>query len=80
MKVLNDGLHQVKLEWTQRFNQETATVGRATPQVPLYPFRGTLDRFVKKASACGYSQIPCEPVDSDHYSIVKPTTRNHLAY
>lgn len=80
MGVLNNGLHELTREWTQRFNQEVKTVGRPTPQVPLYTFWGTKDRFVMPASACGYTKIPCEAVDGDHDSIVKPTTREHSAY
>ena len=80
MAVLNDGLHELAREWTQRFNQELNTVVKPTPQVPLYTFYGKRDRFVTSASACGYAKIPCEAVDGDHYSIVKPMTREHLAY
>ena len=75
MRVLNDTLGELAREWTQRFNQKPDT-----PQVPLYAFRGTEDRFVTETSACGYPQIPCEHVDGDHNSIVKPTTRKHLTY
>lgn len=80
MAVLNDGLHELAREWTQRFNQEQNTVVKPTPQVPLYTFYGKRDRFVTLASACGYAKIPCEAVDGDHYSIVKPRNREHLAY
>lgn len=79
MAVLNDGLHELAREWTQRFNQEVKTAGRPTPQVPLYTFFGKRDLFVAKISACGYAKV-CEMVDGDHYSIVKPITREHLAY
>lgn len=79
MAVLNDGLHELAREWTQRFNQKLNTVGKPTPQVPLYTFCGKRDLFVTKISACGYAKI-CEVVDGDHYSIVKPITREHLAY
>ena len=80
MHVLNDTLGELAREWTQRFNQKPVSGGRDTPQVPLYAFRGTEDRFVSKTSACGYPQTPCEPVDGDHNSIVKPQDRTHLAY
>ena len=80
MYVLNDDLGQLSREWTQRFNQRPAVGKRETPQIPLYAFRGTRDRFVTPSSACGYPQTPCEVVDGDHESIVKPTSRTHLAY
>lgn len=79
MAVLNDGLHQLAQEFNQRFNQEVDTAGKTTPQIPLYTFYGRKDLFVKKSIACGYTKI-CEPVDGDHYSIVKPMTREHLTY
>ncbi len=78
MRVLTNTLGDLGHEWTHRFNQ--APGGRDTPQVPLYAFWGTEDRFIAKTSACGYPQTPCEAVDGDHVSIVKPTTRQHLAY
>jgi surfactin synthase thioesterase subunit len=80
MAVLNNGLHELSRAWTQRFNQELNTVARLTPQVPFYTFWGIRDRFVTRQSACGYAKVPCEAVDGDHYSIVKPVTREHLAY
>lgn len=80
LAVLNDKLGELSRDWTQRYNQKPAPSGRETPQVPLYVFRGTEDRFVNKTSACGYSQIPCEAVDGDHDSIVKPQDRTHLSY
>lgn len=80
MAVLNNGLHELGQEWNQRFNQEEDTVGKPTPQVPLYTFHGREDRLVRRASACMRAKIPCELVDGDHYSIVKPTTREHLSY
>ncbi|MEO6112723.1 MAG: hypothetical protein ABIQ24_12995, partial [Nitrospiraceae bacterium] len=79
MEALNDRLDELKNEWTLRFNQDTETAGKLTPQVPLYTFSGRRDRFVTRMSACGYAKI-CEVVDGDHYSIVKPITREHLAY
>lgn len=79
MSVLKDSLGELGREWTQRFNQQPGS-GRNTPQVRLHAFRGTEDQFITKTSACGYPQIPCEPVDGDHNSIVKPLTRAHLAY
>lgn len=79
LSLLNDTLGELGREWTQRFNHP-APSGRETPQVSLYAFRGTEDRFISKASACGYPQIPCESVDGDHSSIVKPIDRTHLAY
>ena len=78
--VLNDKLGELSHDWTQRYNQKSAPSGRETPQVPLYPFRGTEDQFISKTSACGYPQTPCEVVDGDHESIVKPVDRTHLAY
>jgi len=80
MRALNDKLGELSRDWTQRFNQIAASDGRETPQVPLYAFRGTEDRFVTETSACGYPQIPCQQVDGDHISLVKPTSRSHLAY
>lgn len=80
MRVLNDDLEQLGREWAARFNQRPGAGVRDTPQVPLYAFRGTADRFVSPASACGFSQFPCETVDGDHVSIVKPTSRGHLSY
>lgn len=80
MRALNDKLGELSRNWTQRFNQNTASDGRETPQVPFYAFRGTTDQFVTETSACGYPQIPCQQVDGDHISIVKPTSRSHLAY
>ena len=80
MVALNNGLHELGQEWNQRFNQELSTVGKPTPQVPLYTFHGREDKFVSKASACMRAKIPCEIVDGDHYSIVKPITREHLSY
>lgn len=80
LSVLNDMLGELGHEWTQRFNQKPSPSGRETPQVPLYAFRGTEDRFISKTSACGYPQIPCESVDGDHDSIVKPQGRTHLSY
>jgi hypothetical protein len=80
MEALNNKLHELKQNWTQRFNQ-SATDGRDTPQVPLYSFHGTLDRFVNMTSACGMSgKIPCVAVDGDHVSLVKPNSRSLLAY
>jgi tetratricopeptide (TPR) repeat protein len=80
LSILNDTLGELGREWTQRYNQKPAPSGRETPQVPLYAFRGTEDRFISKTSACGYPQTPCESVDGDHDSIVKPTNRKHLSY
>ena len=80
MRVLNDGLHQLAQDWTRRFNMGEREGGRPTPQVKYYTYWGRRDRFVKKASACGYANIPCEAVDGDHHSIVKPETREHSAY
>ena len=80
LSILNDTLGELGREWTRRYNQKPAPSGRETPQVPLYAFRGTEDRFISKTSACGYPQTPCESVDGDHDSIVKPTNRTHLAY
>jgi hypothetical protein len=80
LSVLNDTLGELSREWTQRFNQETSSSGRETPQVPLYAFRGIEDRFISKTSACGYPQAPCESVDGDHDSIVKTQDRTHLSY
>ena len=80
MVALNDDLGQLSREWTQRINQRPAVSVRDTPQIPLYAFRGIRDRLVTPTSACGYPQTPCEVVDGDHDSIVKPTTSTHLAY
>jgi len=80
MGVLNDRLNDLGREWSQRFNQQQGSAVRHTPQISLYAFRGIADRFVTKTSACGYPQTPCEDVDGDHNSIVKPQTREHLAY
>jgi len=79
MEALNDRLDELKNKWTLGFNQDRETAGKPTPQVPLYAFYGIRDLFVTKISACGYAKI-CEAVDGDHYSIVKPVTREHLAY
>ena len=80
LAVLNDKLGELSRDWTQRYNQKPAPSGRETPQVPLYVFRGTEDRLINETSACGYLQIPCEAVDGDHNSIVKPQDRTHLSY
>ena len=80
LSVLNDTLGDLSRNWTQRFNQKAAPSGRETPQVPLYAFRGKADLFISKTSACGYPQTPCDVVDGDHKSIVKPVDRTHLAY
>ena len=80
MHLLNDTLGELGRDFSQRFNQSSGPGGRQTPQVRLYAFRGTEDRFITKTSACGYPQIPCESVDGDHNSIVKPKDRTHLAY
>jgi hypothetical protein len=79
MEALNDRLDELKNKWTLGFNQDTETAGKPTPQVPLYAFYGIRDLFVTKISACEYAKI-CEAVDGDHSSIVKPITREHLAY
>ncbi|QPD04615.1 MAG: exported protein of unknown function [Candidatus Nitrospira kreftii] len=80
MTVLNDALGDLAKEWDQRFNKNIAGDRKDTPQIPVYAFYGTKDRFISKTSACGYSQTLCESVDGDHYSIVKPRNRDHLAY
>jgi hypothetical protein len=80
MSVLNDALGDLAKEWEQRFNRNAAGDRKDTPQIPLYAFYGTKDRFINKTSACGYSGTICESVDGDHYSIVKPRNRDHLAY
>lgn len=80
MSVLNDALGDLAKEWEQRFNRNAASDRKDTPQIPLYAFYGTKDRFIKKTSACGYSGTICESVDGDHYSIVKPRDRDHLSY
>ncbi len=80
MTALNDTLGILGREWTQRFNQGSGLGMRDTPQVPLYAFRGTEDRFVSATSACGHTLSSCESVDGDHDSIVKPSSQNHLAY
>jgi tetratricopeptide (TPR) repeat protein len=80
MTVLNDALGDLAKEWDQRFNKNAAGDRKDTPQIPVYAFYGTKDRFISKTSACGYSQTLCESVDGDHYSIVKPRNRDHLAY
>lgn len=80
MTALNDTLGELGREWTQRFNQGAGQGMRDTPQVPLYAFRGTEDRFVSAISACGHTLSSCESVDGDHNSIVKPSNPNHLAY
>lgn len=80
MTVLNDALGDLAKEWDQRFNKNVAGDRKDTPQIPVYAFYGTKDRFISKTSACGYSQTLCESVDGDHYSIVKPRNRDHLAY
>ena len=79
MEAFKDSLYDLTRQLTLRFNQATETVGKPTPQIPLYTFHGKRDLFVSKASACGYAKI-CEGVDGDHYSIVKPMTRAHLSY
>lgn len=80
MAALNDALGVLGREWTQRFNQRSVYGPRESPQVPLYAFRATEDRFVSATSACGPPQTPCESVDGDHNSIVKPQSRGHLSY
>ena len=80
MTVLNDKLGELSRDWTQRFNQKATPGGRDAPYIPLYAFHGTEDRFVTKVSACGYPQTPCESVDGDHISMVKPANREQLAY
>jgi hypothetical protein len=80
MSALNDDLLNLGRDWNQRFNQSPGVGTRETPQIPLYAFRGTEDRFVTASSACAYPQIPCEAVDGDHDSIVKPTSSEHLSY
>lgn len=80
MRALNDKLGELSRNWTQRFNQNPTSDGRDTPQIPIYAFRGNKDRFITETSACGYPQTPCEQVDGDHMSQVKPTSRSHLAY
>lgn len=77
--IFNAWLDELNRDWQLRFNQNTETAGRPTPQVALYTFKGARDLFVAKPSACGYAK-KCEVVDGDHYSIVKPTSRDHLAY
>ncbi len=80
MAALNDALGVLGREWSQRFNQPSFHGTRDTPQIPLYTFRATEDRFVTATSACGPPQAPCESVDGDHNSIVKPESRAHLSY
>jgi len=80
METLNNDLGNLGREWNQRFNLIPGVGPRDTPTIPLYAFRGTEDRFVTATSACGYPQTPCEAVDGDHDSIVKPASRAHLAY
>ena len=80
MQVLNGGLHELALNWNRRFNLAEEDSGRPTPKIRHYTYWAREDRFIKKASACGYAKIPCEAVDGDHYSIVKPETREHSAY
>nr|WP_281720369.1 alpha/beta hydrolase [Nitrosomonas nitrosa] len=80
MTVLNAALGGIAKNWEQRFNRNTPDDRKDTPQIPLYPFYGTKDRFITKTSACGYSRTICESVDGDHYSIVKPKGRDHLSY
>jgi len=80
MTVLNDALGDLAKEWEQRFNRNAAGDRKDTPQIPLYAFYGTKDRLINKTSACGYSGTICESVDGDHHSIVKPRSRDHLAY
>jgi pimeloyl-ACP methyl ester carboxylesterase/tetratricopeptide (TPR) repeat protein len=80
MSVLNDALGDLAKEWEQRFNRNAASDRKDTPQIPLYAFYGTKDRFINKTSACGYSGTICESVDGGHYSIVKPKGPDHLSY
>jgi hypothetical protein len=39
-----------------------------------------LDHFVTFTSACGSTDVPCEVVDGDHVSIVKPNNTDHRSY
>ena len=80
MEALNTKLFRLKEGWRLRFNRIHKLGERETPQVPLFAFRGRDDHFVTEASACGDSVTSCEVVDGDHISIVKPTTRQNLAY
>lgn len=54
MHLLNDTLGELGRDFSRRFNQLSGPGGRQTPQVRLYAFRGTEDRFITKTSACGY--------------------------
>ncbi|TKB64811.1 MAG: alpha/beta hydrolase [Nitrospira sp.] len=80
MKVLGTELHRLQEEWKQRFNKPREKGKRETPRVSLFAFRGATDYFVAQASACGGIVTSCEVVDGDHVSMVKPTTRENLAY
>lgn len=80
MAALHNEHHELRQGWNQRFNQELAIDRSPTPQVPLYSFYGAKDDFVTMTSACALAKIPCEAVDGDHVSMVKPSTPKNLAY
>ena len=68
MRVLSDEGGRLVYDWQQR------------GKIPVYPFYGFSDGFVKEASACGIDPRNCESVDGDHSSIAKPQDREHLTY
>jgi tetratricopeptide (TPR) repeat protein len=80
MKVLGKELGRLNEEWKGRFNRKTGVGERDTPTIPVLAYRGERDNFVPQTSACGGPTESCEVVDGDHISIVKPITRDHLAY
>jgi hypothetical protein len=80
VQALGKALGRLQQEWKQRFNRQAAPGERETLQVPLYAFRAATDDFVPEASACAGASLSCEVVDGNHLSIVKPLTRDNLAY
>jgi tetratricopeptide (TPR) repeat protein len=80
MFVLNKELGRLTEDWRRRFNGARSTESDGRLTVPVLAFRGIKDNFVSQTSACGGPVTSCEVVDGDHISIVKPLTREHLAY
>jgi hypothetical protein len=74
MEALNNTLARLQKNWQRNFNKP------GLPQIPIYPFRGIEDQLVTEASSCPGIAEPCDAVDGDHSSMVKPKDKKHLTY